>query len=98
MPKRRGSSNPDINVVYKWHARSDRMEQVGPSIRVLGEVQMYSGMTEKEVRDDLAGKRAVLDWLLRKNIKEVNDVGKIITEYYIDKETVLDLVESGKEA
>jgi flagellar protein FlaI len=95
---RRGSSAPEINVVYKWSARSDKIEQVGPSIRVLGEVQMYSGMSEKEIREDLAGKRAVLEWLLRKNIKEVNDVGKIITEYYIDKQTVLDLVESGKEA
>jgi hypothetical protein len=57
---------------------------------------MFSGMSEKEMDQDLAGKKKVLEWLLSKNIKEVNDVGKIITEYYIDKETVLDLVESEK--
>jgi len=90
---RKGSGLPKINVVYKWQARSDTLEKVGPSIRVMEEVEMFSGMNEGEILDDLEGKKKVLEWLLRKNIKEVNDVGKIITEYYIDKETVLDLVE-----
>jgi len=90
---RKGSSMPKVNVVYKWQARNDTLDKVAPSVRVMEEVEMFSGMTEREIMDDLEGKRKVLEWLLRKNIKEVNDVGKIITEYYIDKETVLDLVE-----
>ncbi|MBN2250444.1 MAG: CpaF family protein [Candidatus Altiarchaeota archaeon] len=94
---REGPGRPKINIIYKWNARTDKVENVAPSIRVMAEVQMFSGMTEKEINEDLEGKRRVLEWLLRKNIKEVNDVGKIITEYYIDKETVLDLVEHDKE-
>jgi flagellar protein FlaI len=94
---RKGSGRPDINVVYKWNHKSDMAEKVNPSIRVLEEVMMFSGMSEREVNEDLEGKKNVLQWLLRKNIKEVNDVGKIITEYYIDKETVLDLVQNDKE-
>ena len=85
---------PEINILFKWKPKTDKVEKVANSIRVLDEIQMFSGMSEKEMDQDLAGKKKVLEWLLSKNIKEVNDVGKIITEYYIDKETVLDLVES----
>ena len=91
---RKGSSMPEINVVYKWQARTDKLEKVSPSIRLIDEVSMFSGMTPKEIEDDIKGKAMILEWLLSKNIKEVNDVGKIITEYYIDKDTVLDLARS----
>jgi len=89
---RRGPGLPDINVVYKWQAKTDSLEPVAPSIRVFDEVEMFSGMSQRELNDDLAGKVKVLQWLLKKNIKDVNDVGKIITQYYIDKDTVLELV------
>jgi len=88
---RRGSSMPEINVVYKWQARTDKLEKVGPSVRVVDEVSMFSGLTPREIDDDLKGKAKILEWLLSKGIKDVNDVGKIVTEYYIDKETVLEL-------
>ncbi len=90
------TGRPDVNTLFKWRPRTDKVEKVSNSIRVIEEIQMFSGMSDKEIEQDLAGKRKVLEWLLNKNIKEVNDVGKIITEYYIDKETVLDLVENDR--
>lgn len=94
---KRESEMPQLNIVYKWQPRSDTIEKVSPSVRLKEELEIFTGMTEREVEDDIIGKKKILEWLLRKNIKEVNDVGKIITEYYIDKETVLDLVEHDKE-
>jgi len=94
----RGESEmPQLNIVYKWQPRSDTIEKVSPSVRLREELEVFTGMTEREIEEDILGKKKILEWLLRKNIKEVNDVGKIITEYYIDKETVLDLVEHDKE-
>lgn len=90
---KKGSELPYANVLYRWDARTDQLEKVSPSTRVISEVQLFSGMTKKEIEVDLEGKRKVLEWLVMKDIKEVNDVGKIITQYYIDKETVLELVE-----
>lgn len=94
---RRESEVPQLNIVYKWQPRSDTLEKVSPSVRLKEELEIFTGMTEREIEEDIIGKKRILEWLLRKNIKEVNDVGKIITEYYIDKETVLDLVEHDKE-
>lgn len=93
---RKGSGAPEVNIVYKWQARTDTIEKISPSIRLMQELEMFTGMTEKEIEEDLTGKKNILEWLLRKDIKDVNDVGKIIAEYYLDKETVLDLVEHDK--
>jgi len=88
---------PELNILYMWSAKTDKTEPVSPSIRVKEELELFSGMNEKEIREDLKGKKRILEWLLHHDIRSVNDVGKIVTEYYIDKDTVLDLVEGDKD-
>lgn len=87
-----GGSAPKVNILYQWSPKTDTTEKVNESIRVKEELELFSGMDDKALEEDLAGKRKILAWLLKHDIKTVNDVGKIVTEYYIDKDTVLDLV------
>jgi len=86
-----------LNTVYRWNPRTDTLEPVNPSVRTLSELEMFTGMTEREMLEDINGKKRILDWLLKKDIKEVNDVGKIVTEYYVDRDTVLELVGEDKD-
>jgi len=88
---------PELNILYMWSAKTDRVEPVSPSIRVKEELELFSGMNEKEIQEDLRGKQRILEWLLKHDIRSVDDVGKIVTEYYVDKDTVLDLVEGDKD-
>ncbi len=96
IPQRRGAP-PEVNVLYQWSPKTDRTEPMSPSVRVKEELMLFSGMSEKEIQNDLKGKEKILLWMLEHDIRNVEDVGKIITEYYLDKDTVLDLVESNKE-
>jgi len=95
LVKREGGA-PELNILYMWSAKTDRVEPVSPSIRVKEELELFTGMDEREIQEDLKGKQRILEWLLKHDIRSVNDVGKIVTEYYIDKDTVLDLVEGDK--
>lgn len=88
---------PEVNSLYRWQPRGDTIERAFPSVRVKEELEMFTGMTEKEMWEDIEGKKQILEWLLRRDIKDVNDVGKIVNEYYLDKDTVLDLVRHDKE-
>ncbi len=90
-------AKPETNILYAWDPRKDVIEQKNQSIRVLEEISTFTGMDQTEINEDLDGKQKIIKWLMEKGIKSVNDVGKIITEYYIDKDTVLDLVESDKD-
>ncbi len=88
---------PNVNILYQWTHKTDKTEKVSESIRVKDEIKLFSGMSDGDIEEDLKGKRKILEWLQEHDIKNVNDVGKIITEYYIDKDTVLDLVEGDKD-
>ncbi|MBN2015027.1 MAG: CpaF family protein [Candidatus Altiarchaeota archaeon] len=90
-------STPKVNILYQWTSKTNKTEKISESVRVKDELELFSGMDDNEIREDLAGKERILKWLLEHDIKNVNDVGKIVTEYYIDKDTVLDLVEGDKD-
>ena len=55
------------------------------------------GITEErpleEVKENLEGKKKILRWLVKNKIKDINKVGRIISDYYKDPETVLKMVE-----
>lgn len=87
----------EINTVYRWQPRSDKIERESKSVRVMAELEMFTGMTEKEVWDDIESKKQILEWLFRREIKDVNDVGRIVNEYYRDKDAVLNLVKHDKD-
>ncbi len=92
-----GTDKPEVNILYAWNPKTDKVEPKNESVRVVEEIGTFTGMGPAEIEEDLQGKQTVLKWLLKKGINSVNDVGKIITEYYIDKDTVLDLVGSDKD-
>jgi flagellar protein FlaI len=88
------SDTPTLNTLYKWDPRGDTINKMYPSIRVKDELALFTGMTEKEVEEDLSGKRLILDWMLTADIKDVNSVGKIVTEYYLGKEKIINLAKN----
>ena len=91
-----GGDNPGLNTLFKWHPKTDTIEALYPSVRIKEELEVFGGLTEKETADDLAGKKEILKWMLEKNIKDVNDVGKIVAQYYLDKDVVLESVRGDK--
>ncbi len=90
------SDRPSLNILYKWNPKTDNAERANPSRRIYQELEMFTGMDRQMIEDDLAGKQKVLKWMIDQGLRDVNDVGRIITEYYLDKEAVLDVVESNK--
>lgn len=92
----KGTDKPELNTLFRWNAKTDSIESVYPSVRIKDELELFAGMSEQDMQDDLKGKKIILDWLLKNKVRSVNDVGRIIAHYYLDKEKVLDLVKKGK--
>ncbi len=86
---------PEINVLYKWDAKSDTVKPVSKSQRVMEEIEMYTGYTEQEIQDDLKEKETVLNWMFNNQIKDVESVGKVVSDYYRDRQRILDIVSKG---
>jgi len=82
-----------INKVYKWIPRDDEMRKVGEYIRLLDQFELYTGMTPKEIAEDLAEKKRVLEYLAERKVYDVDDVGKAVALYYRRKDDLLKIVQ-----
>ncbi|MBN2518318.1 MAG: CpaF family protein [Candidatus Altiarchaeota archaeon] len=87
--------DPKINILYQWDAKTDSVKGVNKSARVIDEVSMHTGYTEGEIGDDLQDKVNILQWMLDKGIKDVESVGRVVSEYYRDKDKILKIVKEG---
>jgi len=93
----KGGEKPELNTLYRWNSHTDKIDAVYPSIRVKDELELFGGLTEKEIQEDISGKIEMLKWLLDRKIYGVDDVGRLVTAYYLDKDVVLDVVRQGKD-
>ena len=86
-----------MSILYKWDSKKDEIVTMNRLKRILDEIYFHTGMNEKEINKNLKEKEKILDWMLKNNIDYVDGVGKIVSEYYKDPGSVLDVVKKGKD-
>lgn len=67
----------------------DVFEQSNQSVRIYEDLNLLSGMTVEQIEQDLLDKKLVLEWMIRKKMEGVQQVGKIMELYYRDASKVL---------
>jgi flagellar protein FlaI len=77
------------NILYRWNAEKDELIQHNESIRFYEDITKNTGMTEEEFKDNLKEKKKILKWLIDKNIRDLESLGKVINYYYYDKKSLL---------
>ncbi len=82
--------NVSTNVVYKWDPRSDKLVKVGEHMRFTNDLNLHTGLTNKEVASDLSDKMKILESMRKNNINKVNQVGRIIGGYYREPMTIVE--------
>jgi len=86
----------ELNYLYRWDARSDSFERINDSQRLFDKLNLYTGMTNEEIRKDLKEKKEILDWMRENKIDDINAVGETIGLYYQDKSRLLEKVRKSK--
>ncbi|MBI3588663.1 CpaF family protein [Candidatus Micrarchaeota archaeon] len=71
-----------MNLVYKWDPRSDVLVMTGQYARLAEELIRHTGLTVKEIQDDLREKEMIIDSLLKSKLTKVDEVGKVVAWYY----------------
>ncbi|HZX20461.1 MAG TPA: ATPase, T2SS/T4P/T4SS family [archaeon] len=97
VPEKRGSQDTlKANTLYRWRPNDDAIVKDADSIRLFDELSMHTGMTYDEIKKDLEKKKKILDWLVKNDIHNVNDVGKVMARYYLDENEIVKLAEGNK--
>lgn len=83
----------ELNTIYRWDPRVDTQIQVSPIRRIREEIELKSGMNEKEMMEDLKEKRKILEYCVEKNINDLEKLAKIVAAYYFEREKLLKSIE-----
>lgn len=74
----------ELNTIFRWVPSKDTIIKWGRSHRVENDIKLYTGMDDQELQNDLKHKMEILKYMIKNGIKDVNKVGRIISEYYVD--------------
>jgi len=78
--------DPDTNQLifmepFKWVSKTeDRFESSGVS-KILNSIRIQSDWTEEQISEELENRKTILNWMLKKNIRDYKDVGRIVADY-----------------
>ena len=76
------------NLLYRWKSSTDKIVKHLPSISLFEKLTRFTGLSQNEIDKEILSRKKILDWMIKKNIRSIQDVGKIMKEYYLDKEAI----------
>lgn len=84
------------NVLMQYNPKVDKLVRVNKSRALMQTLTLYTGFTELEIKKDLFEKQKVLEYLIKQNINSVDDVGRVMAEYYTNKDKLMSFIKSNK--
>ncbi|MCX6815726.1 MAG: ATPase, T2SS/T4P/T4SS family, partial [Candidatus Aenigmarchaeota archaeon] len=77
IPSKKEGVGMKTNMLFKAQPTGN-IVTAGESVRVFEALNMHTGMSRKEMSQDLHEKIKILDWMVKHSVNTVNDVGKIV--------------------
>lgn len=77
------------NLLYRWNPASDKIVKYLPSVKLFEQLTRFTGLSQQELEKDILLRKKILEWMVKKNVRNIQEVGKIMRQYYLDKELVL---------
>jgi flagellar protein FlaI len=84
------------NRLFLWRPRSDTFELVNKPRRYIEEVNLYTGMTEREINDDLKHRRRIINWMTENGYADIEQVSEVMRAYYNMPEVLEEALEGKK--
>ncbi|MFP4038447.1 MAG: type II/IV secretion system ATPase subunit [Candidatus Nanohaloarchaea archaeon] len=96
---KRGSQEMSLgaNVIYGWDSENDEIEKKRDSDNIMNKLQMHTGMDREEIFENISDKEKVLQWMIDRDVEDVDEVGKIIAEYYNNEDDIISMAENNED-
>ncbi len=72
-------------ILLNLNAAKDILETYNTSEVVMQKLKLYTGLTIEEINADLKQKMLILNWMIRKGFDNVEEIGKVMSKYYLGK-------------
>ncbi|MCJ7478593.1 MAG: type II/IV secretion system ATPase subunit [Candidatus Nanohaloarchaeota archaeon QJJ-7] len=85
------------NEYFSWTSVDDTFSQKASST-ILDNIQQQYGLDEHEIQQELEDRKKVLEWLQSQGFAHFKKVSSVVSEYYKDKEKVMEMITADKAA
>ncbi|MFH1721330.1 MAG: ATPase, T2SS/T4P/T4SS family [Candidatus Altiarchaeota archaeon] len=85
-----------VNILYGWNPRKDEIEVKSRDPILFSDISRHTGLNRGEIQADLDEKKSILDWIVTNEVRKIDEVGKVMKTYYLDKDYVTDVVSSNR--
>ena len=85
------------NLLYRWKPGVDKIVEHLPSVKIFEQLSRFAGLNQNEINKEILIRKKILEWMSKKKVRNVQDVGKIMRGYYLDRELVLKTVDKNSD-
>lgn len=76
------TSGGEIRVLQQYDSHQDTMRNIAAPVRLNETIELFTGMSPREIQKDIQEKVRILKWLVEENIIDVHKIGLIMAKYY----------------
>jgi len=84
-----GEDAVSLNGIYKWNPKTDKLEPTGVPSVLKQKLARLQGISLREVEKEIGRRKKVLDYMVKKGIRGIKDVGGVFSRYYSDPKGLL---------
>jgi flagellar protein FlaI len=84
------------NVLMQYEPKKDVLVTVSKSKSLMNTLKLFTGFTDAEISHDLAEKEHILKYLVNHQIETIDTVGRVMAEYYTNKDNLMKFVHADK--
>lgn len=78
-----------LNNVYLWDPKTDSIKVTDAPSVLKQKIARLRGVSVEDIDAEIKRRESVLSWMVEKNIRNIDDVAKIFTRYYVYPEKLL---------
>jgi len=82
-----------LNKLYKYDPARDELIETGVPSRFMNVLAQHTGLNLTELEIEKEKRKLVLEWMIEKGIRGIEEVGHYIRQFYIDSEELLKRIE-----
>jgi len=91
-----GSNRLVTMTPFQWVSeKDDKFSNMGGS-RILHDIKIQYGWSEKDLQRELQNRRDVLTWMIKNNLRSYSDVGEIVADYKKDQAGLMKRIKEDK--
>jgi len=91
-----GKDNVSANVIHRWIPETDKFTEHNKSQSFTDSLSRHTGMSQNEIKVNIDEKKAILEWLIKNKIRDLESIGRVMNIYFTDKESLDDIIKHNK--